>query len=58
MTFQIVHGNKNPSWNTWLYFGGRKSWQDIEITVKDKDLIDGTGLPDRDNGLFAGRSDP
>ena len=36
---QIIRGNKNPSWNAWLDLGGRKSWQYIEITVRDKDLI-------------------
>ena len=39
----IIYGNKNPSWNTWLDFGGRKSWANgsiyKEITVRDKDLI-------------------
>ena len=36
---QIIHGNKNPSWNAWLDFGGRKAWQYMEIIIRDKDLI-------------------
>ena len=35
---QYILDDQNPTWNTWLNFGGRTSWQYFEMIVFDADI--------------------